>query len=104
MRARSVSEYNANSEGQFVPPEAVAARRKGAAAETATGFKKKEISLAGLIHSRARSAAESQLATKRILNTRTANFLNKQPCPRHLAGVFRLRVLQTERRRVSVSG
>jgi len=33
------SEYSANFGGQFAPPEAVAARRKGAAAETATGFK-----------------------------------------------------------------
>jgi hypothetical protein len=63
---RSVSEYIANSEGQCAQPEAVAARRKGPAAETATGFKKKEVSLANLIHSTARAAAENQLATKRI--------------------------------------
>src|SRR6266849_6940442 len=70
-----------------------AARRKGAAAETATGFKKKEVSLADLIHIRARAAAENQLATKIILNIRAAKLLNKQPYWRHHAGAFLLRAV-----------
>jgi hypothetical protein len=77
---------------------------EGAAAETATGFKKKEVSLADLIHSRARAAAENQLATKRILNIRGAKLLNKQPCPRHHASAFLLRAFASGVRRVSVSG
>jgi hypothetical protein len=72
----------------------VGTRRKGAAAESVTGFKKKEVSLADLIHSRARAAAESQLATKRILNIRTAKLLNKPAVPAHHAGT--LRRLQAE--------
>lgn len=54
---------------------------EGTAAETATGFKKKEFSLAGLIHSVERSPAESQLATKRILNIHAAMPLNKAAVP-----------------------
>ena len=88
-----MSEYNVNSGTQ---PEAVDAGWKGAAAETATGFKKKEVSLAARIHSRARAAAENQLATKRILNIRAAKLLNKQPCQRHHASAFLLRRLQAE--------
>ena len=71
---RSDSEYNANSEGQFAQPAAVAARRKGQPPNR-NWFQEKEVSLADLIHSRARAAAENQLATKRILNIRAAKLL-----------------------------
>jgi hypothetical protein len=43
--------------GQFAPPEAWRSGGRVPAAETATGFIRKEIRLAGLIHSRPRSVA-----------------------------------------------
>ena len=43
--------------GQFAPPEAWRPGGRAPAAETATGFIRKEIRLAGLIHSRSRSVA-----------------------------------------------
>src|SRR5947208_15497076 len=73
--------------GQFARPEAWRRGGRVPAAETATGFIRKEIRLAGLIHSRSRSVAGSNWLGKEY-RTPTAKLLNKQPCRYHHAGAF----------------
>lgn len=76
------SEYCANFEAQFtLSPKRLRPGGRGQPPKPQLVFKKKEVSFAGIIHSRERPAAENQLATKSILNIRTAKLLNKPALP-----------------------
>ena len=85
--------------GQFAPPEAVAAWRKGASGRNRNWFHKKGNQGGGSHSQQVALRSGKQLARKRVSNTRTAKLLNKQACRCHHAGAFVLRELQPKRRR-----
>jgi hypothetical protein len=77
---------------------------EGGSRPNRNGFQEKEVSLADLIHSSARAAAENQLATKRILNIRDAKLLNKRAVPAVSSWRIAAAAVVSGVRRLSVSG